>query len=418
MDHSPAEHNEVPYHVSGLLLYHSLITSYQFLGFLYPLRSLNRYILHHIMINIRTVNSKAELKAFIKFPWEIYKGNSNWVPPLIIDRMEFLNREKNPFFQHSDAELFTADKNGSIVGRIAAVKYSRHLETYNDGTGFFGFFECVDDKEVAHTLFQRAEGWLSDQGLKAVRGPMNFTINDECGLLVNAFDLPPVLLMTYNPPYYQELIESYGFEKAQDLFAYRITRPEDIPDRLKRAMKILEKRHGIRIRTVNIKDFDNEVERVHRIHDQAWSENWGAVPLTKDEFHKIGKELKMILDPDLVFMAEANGTPVGVTVCVPNMNVALKHANGRLLPFGLFKILWHKRKIDSLRVLIMGVLKEYRHMALDTAMYFKLMEASLAKGYQWAEMSWILESNTSMRRVLERLDCKLYKTYRIYEKAI
>ncbi len=388
------------------------------MGFLYPLLQMNYLYSPHIMINIRTVNSKAELKAFIKFPWEIYKGNSNWVPPLIIDRMEFLNREKNPFFQHSDAELFTAEQNGSIVGRIAAIKYSRHLETYNDGTGFFGFFECIDDKEVARTLFQRAEEWLSDQGLKAVRGPMNFTINDECGLLVDAFDLSPVLLMTYNPPYYQELIESYGFEKAQDLFAYRISRPEDIPDRLKRAMKILEKRHGILIRTVNIKDFDNEVDRVHSIHNQAWSENWGAVLLTKDEFRKIGKELKMILDPDLVFLAEANGTPVGVIVCVPNMNVALKHANGRLLPFGLLKILWHKRKIDSLRVLIMGVLKEYRHMALDTAMYYKLMEASLAKGYQWAEMSWILESNASMRRVLERLGCELYKTYRIYDKYI
>jgi len=370
------------------------------------------------MINIRTVSSKAELKAFIKFPWKIYEGNTNWVPPLIIDRMEFLNREKNPFFQHSDAELFTAEKGGNIVGRIAAVKYTRHLETYKDDVGFFGFFECIDDKDVAHALFKQAEEWLSDQGLRTVRGPMNFTINDECGLLIDAFDLPPVLLMTYNPPYYQELVESYGFEKSQDLYAYRITRPEAIPDRLKRALKIQEKRHGIRIRTVNMKDFESEVDRVHSIHDQAWSENWGAVPLTRAEFQKIGKELKLVLDPDLLFIAEADGEPVGMTVCVPNMNSALKHANGRLLPFGLFKILWHKRKIDSLRVIIMGILKEHRHKALDTAMYFKLMEAALAKGYQWGEMSWILESNAPMRRVLERLGTELYKTYRIYEKPI
>jgi len=387
-------------------------------GFLYLHLPPNCYILCNIMINIRTVSSKAELKAFIKFPWKIYEGNTNWVPPLIIDRMEFLNREKNPFFQHSDAELFTAEKGGNIVGRIAAVKYTRHLETYKDDVGFFGFFECIDDKDVAHALFKQAEEWLSDQGLKTVRGPMNFTINDECGLLIDAFDLPPVLLMTYNPPYYQELVESYGFEKSQDLYAYRITRPEAIPDRLKRALKIQEKRHGIRIRTVNMKDFESEVDRVHSIHDQAWSENWGAVPLTRAEFQKIGKELKLVLDPDLLFIAEADGEPVGMTVCVPNMNSALKHANGRLLPFGLFKILWHKRKIDSLRVIIMGILKEHRHKALDTAMYFKLMEAALAKGYQWGEMSWILESNAPMRRVLERLGTELYKTYRIYEKPI
>lgn len=370
------------------------------------------------MVNIRKVNTKSELKAFVKFPWKIYKGNSNWVPPLIIDRMEFLNREKNPFFLHSDASLFTAERAGNIVGRIAAIKYSRHLETYHDGVGFFGFFECINEKDVAHALFQRAEEWLVEQGLKAVRGPMNFTINDECGLLINAFDLPPVIMMTYNPPYYQELVESYGFKKAQDLYAYRISRPESMPERLKRAMELLEKRHGIHIRKVNMKDFEREVDLVHIIHNQAWSENWGAVPLTRDEFHRIGKELKMILDPDLVLMAEVNDKPVGVTVCIPDINVALKHANGRLFPLGLLKILWYKRRIKSLRFVIMGVLKEYRYQALDAAMYYKIAEAGMAKGYQWAEMSWILESNTPMRRVLERLGCELYKTYRIYEKPL
>lgn len=370
------------------------------------------------MIKVQPVRTRREHKRFVTFPWKIYAGDSNWVPPLIIDRLAFLNRKKNPFFQHSDAELFMAYADGEPAGRIAAIRYTRHLETYHDNTGFFGFFECIDDASVAKALFDRACQWLSERGLTRIRGPMNFTINDEAALLVEGFDRPPAVMMTYNPPYYEKLVTGYGFQKAQDLLAYYIEAPPSIPERLVRAQKLMEEKHEIRIRTLNMKDFDAEVERIHRIHDQAWSENWGSVPLTRDEIHRIAKDLKLIVDPDLVLIAEDHDTPVGVSVTLPDINQALKYANGRLFPLGLLKILWHRRRIDGLRVFIMGVIKGYRHRGLDAAMYYRTMETGLKKGYRWGEMSWILESNTPMRRVLERLGIEVYKRYRVYEKEI
>jgi len=332
--------------------------------------------------------------------------------------MEFLNRKKNPFFQHSEADLFLAIKEGEIVGRIAAIYYKRHLETYHDDTGFFGFFECVNNQQVANVLFDQTSQFLKNRGLTRIRGPMNFTINDEAGLLVDGFNMPPVIMMPYNPPYYENLIRGYGFEKVQDLFAYRISTPDFIPERLKRAFLLMERRHNIRIRNINMKAFDAEVNRIHEVHIQAWSENWGAVPLTYDEVHLIAKHLKLIVDPDLVFLIESEKKPVGVSVTIPDVNQAIKHANGKLFPFGLLKILWHKRSIESARVLIMGVLKEYRIKGLDAAMYYKTMEVGLKKGIKWGEISWVLESNIPMRRVLENLGAEIYKTYRVFEKDL
>lgn len=370
------------------------------------------------MLTVQTVETKSQLKEFVKFPWRIYRNDPNWVPPLTVDRMAFLNRKKNPFFRHSEAELFLAERDGAPVGRIAAIHYTRHLETYHDNRGFFGFFECIDDQQVANALFERTAQFLDERGLARIRGPMNFTINDEAGLLVDGFHLPPVVMMTYNPPYYEKLITQYGFQKAQDLFAYRIYTPESIPERLERAFDLLGEKHNIRVRNINMKDFDAEVDRIHEIHMKAWEENWGAVPLTRDEIRRIAKELKIIIDPDLVFIVEAGEKPVGVSITIPDVNQAICHANGRLFPFGLFKILWHKRKIDAARVLIMGVIKEYRFRALDAAMYYKTLEVSLKKGYKWGEMSWILESNVPVRRVLERAGAEIYKTYRIFDKRI
>lgn len=367
------------------------------------------------MIDVHPVRNRSDLKTFVKFPWKIYRDDPEWVPPLIMDRMEFLNRKKNPFFQHSDAELFLVRQHGDVVGRIAAARYERHLEAYNDDTGFFGFFECVNDQEVADALFDGAADWLKSRGLRRMRGPMNFTINDECGLLVDGFDTPHVVMLTHNPSCYPQLVEGHGFQKAQDLYAYRIERPETVPHRLERAMKLIEERHGITVRGVDMSNFDEDVERVHTIHSQAWSENWGAVPLTKAEFKRIAKELKFVLDPDLIFIVEAEGDPVGISVTIPNINEALRHANGRLLPFGLLKILWYRRKIQSVRVLIMGVLREHRVRGLDAAMYYRTLTAALEKGYQWGDMSWVLESNVPMRRVLERVGARIYRKYRIYD---
>jgi len=363
---------------------------------------------------VRPVRTRRDLGRFLRLPFGIYADNPHWVAPLLVERRAFLDRRKNPFFRHSEAELLLAERGGEPVGRIAAIDNRRHLETYRDGTGFFGFFECVDDPEVAQRLVAAAAGWVRGRGLARLRGPMSFTINDECGLLVDAFDRPPVLLMSYNPPYYAHLLERAGFVKAQDLFAYRMDVPERVPERLVAAAAAVAER-GIVVRKLDFARFDEEVERVHRIHSQAWAENWGAVPLTVDEMRALAAELKPLADRDLVFLAEEAGEPVGVSVTVPDIHQALKRAHGRLLPFGLLKILWAKRRIDAVRVLIMGVLPSHRNRGVDAAMYARTIEEARRKGYRWGEMSWVLESNPAMCRIIERLGGERYKTYRIYD---
>lgn len=365
-------------------------------------------------LEVRPVRSRRDLGRFLRLPWRIYAGNPHWVAPLLVERRAFLDRRKNPFFRHSEAELFLAERGGEPVGRIAAIENRRHLETYRDGTGFFGFFECADDPEAAQRLVAAAADWARARGLARLRGPMSFTINDECGLLIDAFDRPPVLLMSYNPPYYAHLLERAGFVKSQDLFAYRMDVPERVPERLAAAAAAVAER-GIVVRKLDFSRFDEEVERVHRIHSQAWAGNWGAVPLTVDEMRALAAELKPLADRDLVFLAEEAGEPVGVSVTVPDMHQALKLARGRLLPFGLLKILWAKRRIDAVRVLIMGVLPSHRNRGVDAAMYARMIEEARKKGYRWGEMSWVLESNPTMRRIIERLGGERYKTYRIYD---
>jgi GNAT superfamily N-acetyltransferase len=368
----------------------------------------------HAGLEVVPVRTRRDLRRFIRFPWWIYAGNPNWVAPLLVERQAFLDRRKNPFFRHSDAELFLAERDGEVVGRIAAIENRRHLETYRDGTGFFGFFECVDEPAVARALVARAAEWVRGRGLVRLRGPMSFTINDECGLLVDAFDRPPVLLMAYNPPYYAALLEGAGLVKCQDLFAYRMDVPERVPERLAAAAAAVAGR-GIAVRKLDFERFDEEVERVHRIHSRAWADNWGAVPLTVDEMRALAAELKPLADRDLVFLAEEAGEPVGVSVTVPDIHQALRLAHGRLLPFGLLRILWAKRRIDAVRVLIMGVLPGHRFRGVDAAMYARTMAEARRKGYRWGEMSWVLESNPAMVRVAERLGAERYKTYRIYD---
>jgi len=369
-------------------------------------------------IEIRPVRDRRDLRRFIRLPWSIYRGNDCWVPPLLSERHRFLDRSRNPFFRHSEAELFLAERDGEVVGRIAASVYRRHLETYHDATGFFGFFESIDDRAVATALLDAAAGWLRGRGLRRMRGPASFTINDECGLLLDAFDQPPIVLMAYNPPYYPALLEGWGLVKAQDLLAYRITVPTAVPERLKWAADTLERRTGIVLRRVDLGHFEEEVNRLHKVHSAAWADNWGAVPLTREEVGEIARDLRPVVDPDFVWFAEKGGEPIGVCVTIPDLNRALKPLNGRLFPFGALRFLWEKRRIRVVRVLIMGVLQPYRQQGVDAAMYAKTMETGIRKGYEWGEMSWILESNLPMRRVLERLGAAVYKTYRMYDRDL
>ncbi len=363
-------------------------------------------------------NTYFDRRKFINMAWNIYRGYPKWVPPLKLDMHNMLNPEKHPYHDHAEAQLFLAEKDGRAAGRIAAHVNYAHNDYWQDQVGFFGFFECIDDQAVADALFEAARAFLHTHDRTHVRGPFNWTTNDNCGLLLDAFDRPPVVMMPYNPPYYRQLIENAGLRKVKDLYAYHIEEAYEVPERLHRGVHILKKRHDFSLRPLDMKNFWDEVAKIKQLYNSAWGENWGAVPMTEEEINHIAKDLKMIVDPNVCFIAEVNGAPVGFSITLPDINQALKHANGRLFPFGLLKLLWHRRQIDSVRVLLLGVLEDHRHHGIDVAMYYRTFKDGMERGYHSGEFSWILEDNYPMRHALEKFGADIYKTYRIYQQSL
>lgn len=370
---------------------------------------------------IRPVNTGKDLTEFITFPWQVYKDDPLWIPPLIMERKEFLDRQKNPFFRHADVILYLATRNGKTLGRIAGIVNHKHVETHKEKAGFFGLFECMKDHQVAKALLDSVRGWLETKGMEIMRGPANFSSNEDWGFLLEGFDSRPVIMMPYNPPYYLELTESYGMAKAKDLYAYFIDETLPTPQRVARMAENIRKKEKIAIRSLNLKKFDEEVREIKQIYNSAWSRNWGFVPMTNEEFYHLAKSLKQIVDPHMVFIAEVNGKPAGFSLALPDFNQVLARLNGRLLPFGIFKLLWHtkvKNKIDGVRIITMGVVPQFQKRGIDTVFYVETYNVGVKRGYKWAEMSWILEDNTLMNRMLELLGAKLYKKYRIYQIGI
>jgi len=362
---------------------------------------------------------RKQLKQFIEFSWKIYRDNPNWVPPLVCDQLRFFTPGKNPYLSHSKAQLFMAFQGEEPVGRISAHENNQHIRVHNDGAGFFGFFECIDDRAVADALFDAASSWLRERGLTAMRGPVSFSVNHEVGLLVDAFDQPPFIRMTYNPPYYAGLIEGYDFRKIQDLYAYAMFEGEEPPTRFRRIADLVREDPKLVVRALDARDFENEVERIKKIYTEAWSENWGAVPLTDAEFDRIVGEFKSIYDRDLSSIAEYDGEPAGLSLVLPDMNQALKKAGGRLFPLGWLKILWRKRKIDAWRVPVMGVREKHRLKGIEAVFYCRTYDiAKKIKNYRQCELSWVLESNTAVNAGLKKLGARRSKTYRIYEKRL
>lgn len=374
------------------------------------------------LVKIRRVANESDRLSFIKLPWEIYKNNKFWVPPLLFDVKKNLDPKKNPFFQHAEVELFLAEDKGKLVGRIAAIKNDAHNNFHKDKTGFFGFYETIDDEEVSDLLLDTACGWLKEKGFDTVIGPVNPSTNDECGLLIDAFDSSPVLLMTYNPPHYQQKIESFGFEKARDLYSFfiasEVINNEKMMAKLTRMSELIKNRYNITLKTIDMKNMMSEVRKLEEIYNSAWEDNWGFVPLTPAEFDYMANSLKMIVDPDLIMFAEVDGKPAGFTLSLPDFNQVLKHLNGRLFPFGIFKLLYYKRKIDLLRTIIMGVKPEYQKKGIDSVFYLETIKNGNKNNYKGSEISWVLEDNHVMRQTAEKLGAKIYKTYRIYQKAI
>jgi GNAT superfamily N-acetyltransferase len=366
-------------------------------------------------VEVVAIDGKQALKEFIRFPYNVYRGDANWVPPLEIAMKELLDREKHPFYLNAQAEFYLARQNGRVVGRIAAIVDQAHNRFHEENAGFFGFFECVDDPAVAETLLARARHWCFDRGAKFLRGPVNPSLNYECGMLVDGFDSSPMVMMPYNPRYYPALMEKAGLRKAKDLYAY-ISHADRID--MKKIGRVADRviaTSGVTVRQINMKDFQGEVERVWEVYGKAWERNWGYVPMSREEFFAMGKEMKQILKPELVLMGEVNGRVVGFALALPDVNVALKPAKGRLLPTGLLKILYYQRLIRSVRVLALGVEEEFRPSGLAAAFYATLVRNARKLGYGDCEMSWILEDNTLMNRSLEVMGAKRYKTYRIYE---
>ena len=369
-------------------------------------------------ISVRRVETKKDLHRFISLPWKIYQGNPHWVPPLLSEQKLVLDREKGPFFEIGQAEYFLALCEGEPVGRISAHTNQQWNQHYRDQKGFFGFFECIEDPEAASALFEAAEGWLRDRGKTSILGPMSFSIYDELGLLIDCFDQDPVVLLTYNPPYYVDLIEGRGFNKAIDWYAYLMTDQVAVNPVLFEVRDRVCRRNGLVIRHARMSQFKEEAERAKSIFNEAWSENWGHLPFTDRQFDHLAKGLRMILDERLLFFGEIQGKAIGVCVSIPDVNQALKPANGRLLPFGWYHLWRGLKQVKKLRTIIMGVKKEHRHTGIDVAFYVETIEKGKAIGYTESECSLVVETNTWMRKALGDLGARIYKTYRLYEKPL
>ncbi|MDH3253004.1 MAG: hypothetical protein OEM41_09450 [Ignavibacteria bacterium] len=369
-------------------------------------------------ITIRPVVSKRDEKQFIRFQWKVYEGNPYWVPPLLMDRKKLIDRKKNPFYQHARMELFLAEREGEIVGRIAAIVNDNHNREHNENIGFFGFFECVNDQAVADVLFDAAASWLRSQGVAAMRGPASPSVNDEYGMLIDGFDQSPAILMAYNPDYYPALVEAYGFAKAKDLYAYALDGKKVFSEKFVRVSEAVRNRSGVVIRPMNMKDFDNEVKIIHELYTRGWERNWGEVPLTDDEFNYMAKDLKPVVVPELVIIAELKGKPVGFGMTLPDLNMVLKeNKKGYLIP-ALFRLMLHKKKINHCRIVILGVLPEYMNTGIGGLLFYETGRRGVANGYPYGEASWVLEDNVMMNRGAKLMSADLSKTYRIYQKPL
>lgn len=368
-------------------------------------------------IEVVRVEKAKDLNRFIRLPWEIYKNDPNWVPPLMKDVKFKLDRARHPFFDHAKMDLFVASQGNDVVGRIAAILDEHHNKVHQEHTGFFGMFECIENYDVAHSLFSTAENWCRDQGMDRIRGPVNLSMNDECGFLLEGFDSSPVIMMTYNPRYYLDFCDRYGFVKAKDLFAF-LKDEIGVVGRIANIVERVRQKENVVIRHIDMKRYVEEVEIIKDIYNAAWELNWGFVPMTSRDIDLLAQELKPILEPELVLFAEVDGRPVGVSITIPDYNQVLKRINGKLGPISILKILYYRRKITGVRGIVFGIKKEYQKMGINAVLYYETEMASVRLGYTWCEMSWNLEDNMMINNFDEAIGGKLYKKYRIVEKSI
>ena len=373
-------------------------------------------------IEISEVASHRDRDAFIKFQWQIYASDPAWVPPLIIERKAFLNRKRHPFYRHGEATLFLARQNGKIVGRIMASDDPNYNSLHQANVGCFGLFECINDRDVAITLFERAGSWLRKKGRTEMMGPIDYSTNYVCGLLIDGFQFAPTILTAHNPPYYRELIEGCGFTKAKDWYAWWFADPAKAVTHLRRFAERVRRRWPVTIRSANLKNIREESRRLRQIYNQAWEKNWGFVPFTEAEFEFMTREMKPLLMPEFAWIAEMGNEPIGFTLCLPDINVALRHLNGRLtrfgFPIGLIKLLFYKRRIRKGRLIALGVIEKYRRAGVAEMLVLRVMEETMIKRGITGELSMTLEDNFMINRFLEAIGATKYKTYRIFKRIL
>jgi GNAT superfamily N-acetyltransferase len=373
-------------------------------------------------IEVSEVHSRRERNAFIKFPWRIYANDPAWVPPLIIERKAFLNRRRHPFYQHGDATLFLAKKNGEIVGRILASDDPNYNSLHQSNVGCFGLFECIDDRSVAAAVFEAAAGWLRKRGRTEIMGPIDYSTNYVCGLLIDGFQFAPTILTAHNPPYYRDLIESCGFTKAKDWYAWWFADPAKAAARLRPLSERFQKRWPVTIRAGNLKNVRQESGRLRQIYNQAWKNNWGFVPFTEAEIEFMTHELKQLVIPEFTLIAEVGNEPAGFILCVPDINVALRHINGRLttfgLPIGLVKLLYYKSRIRTARLIALGVIEKFRRAGIAEMLVLRIVEDAMIKRGFAGELSLTLEDNFMINRFLQAIGAHRYKTYRIFKRTM
>jgi GNAT superfamily N-acetyltransferase len=373
-------------------------------------------------IEVSEVISRGERDEFIKFQWQIYASDPAWVPPLLIERKRFLDRKRHPFYRHGDAALFLARKNGKIAGRIMAGDDPNYNSLHQTNTGCFGLFECIDDREVAAALFGAAANWLRKKGRTDMMGPIDYSTNYVCGLLIDGFQFPPTILTAHNPPYYSELIETCGFTKAKDWYAWWFEDPSNAATHLRRLAMRLKTRCPATIRPANLKDLGGESRRLREIFNQAWEKNWGFVPFTQAEIEFMTEELKPLIIPEFAWVAEIGNTPVGFILCLPDVNVVLRDLDGRLtrfgLPIGLIKLLRYKTRVRRARLIALGVVEKYRRAGIAELLVLRIIEETMFKRGITGELSMTLEDNYMINRFLKAIGAERYKTYRIYNKSI
>lgn len=361
---------------------------------------------------------RGDRARFIRLPYRLYRKDPNWVAPLIMDQHLLLS-EREPFYEHAETRIFMAVKDGTDVGRIAATENRTHNEVHQDRVGFAGFFECENDPETADALFAAAGAWLQGRGLNVMRGPVNLSTNHTVGLLVAGEPGPPMIDMTYNPAYYERLFEGAGFKKSMDVLAHvmDVTTPETLA-RLEKLSRRALSRGGVTERAIDMRHFDREMEHAKFIYNAAWEKNWGFVPVTDREFDQLAENLKLVVDPGLVRFVFVDGQPAGFIVALANVNEILIKLKGHLFPFGIFRLFLGKSGIRSLRLMLMGVVRDHRHRGLEAVMYHHSLQYALQHGYTQCESSWLLETNEMVLRASEFMGGREYRRYRIYDRPM